>query len=56
MALAVSLLWSFSQWCSADDDLQRSVVVDAYLEMRTQAGRGYPVFYIAERGETVYLL
>jgi hypothetical protein len=34
----------------------RTAVVDAYLEMRTFPGRGYPVFYIAERGETVYLL
>ena len=41
---------------AVDQRYSRSVVVDAYLEMRTFPGRGYPVFYIAERGEAVYLL
>jgi hypothetical protein len=27
-----------------------------YLELRTGPGRGYPVFYVAERGETVQIL
>lgn len=40
----------------AQDDFQRSTVVAAYLEMRTAPGRGYPVFYVAERGETISLL
>ena len=40
----------------ATDAPPESMVVDAYIEMRTQPGRGYPVFYIAERGETVELL
>jgi hypothetical protein len=42
----------------ADDTDQplQSTVVDAYLEMRTAPGRGYPVFYIAERGEQITLL
>lgn len=39
----------------ANSELQ-SIVVDAYLEMRTAPGRGYPIFYIAERGETITLL
>jgi len=34
----------------------RSTVVEPYIEMHTQAGRGYPVFYVAERGESVQLL
>lgn len=41
---------------SADEEYFESVVVEAYIEMRTQPGRGYPVFYIAERGETIQLL
>lgn len=40
----------------ADDNHAQSIVVDAYIEMRTAPGRGYPVFYIAERGETISLL
>ena len=42
--------------CYADDELFESRVVEAYIEMRTQPGRGYPIFYIAERGETIELL
>lgn len=41
---------------TADDDSFAVIVVSAFIEMRTQPGRGYPVFYIAERGETVALL
>ena len=32
------------------------IVEDPYLELHTGPGRGYPVFYIAERGERVELL
>jgi len=38
------------------EQFQRSTVQAAYLEMRTAPGRGYPVFYVAERGETISLL
>ncbi|MFQ5936518.1 MAG: outer membrane beta-barrel protein [Acidiferrobacterales bacterium] len=31
-------------------------VVDPFIELRTGPGRGYPVFYIAERGEKVEIL
>jgi uncharacterized protein YgiM (DUF1202 family) len=31
-------------------------VEDAFIELRTGPGRGYPIFYIAERGETVAVL
>ncbi len=33
-----------------------STVVEPYIELHTQPGRSYPVFYIAERGESVELL
>lgn len=39
----------------AKDDAS-SIVAEAFIEMRTQPGRGYPVFYIAERGERIELL
>jgi len=31
-------------------------VVDPFIELHTGPGRGYPVFYIAERGETVLVI
>jgi len=34
----------------------QSSVAEPYIEMRTAPGRGYPVFYVAERGELVTLL
>jgi hypothetical protein len=45
-----------AEFLSADKKDQNSTVVDAYLEMRTAPGRSYPVFYVAERGESVNLL
>ncbi|HEU4459176.1 MAG TPA: SH3 domain-containing protein [Methylibium sp.] len=35
---------------------QRVQIADPYIEMRTGAGRGYPVFHVAARGETVELV
>lgn len=40
----------------AENTLPSSLVAEAFIEMRTQPGRGYPIFYIAERGETIELL
>ena len=31
-------------------------VQDPFIELRTGPGRGYPIFYVAERGETVTVL
>ncbi len=31
-------------------------VIDSYVEVRTGPGRGYPVFYVIEQGETVEVL
>lgn len=31
-------------------------VAEAYIELHTGPGRGYPVFYIAERGESIHIL
>jgi hypothetical protein len=39
-----------------DQEYLQSTVVEAYVEMRTAPGRGYPVFYVAERGELITLL
>lgn len=45
-----------AQSARAGEEPAQSWVVDAYIEMRTQPGRGYPVFYVAERGERIELL
>jgi hypothetical protein len=40
----------------AEEKHQRVLVVDPYLELRTGPGRGFPVFYVAERDEWVEIL
>ena len=45
----------------ADDDFSPEdyisvTISEAYVELHTGPGRGYPVFYIAERGEKIHLL
>jgi uncharacterized protein YraI len=50
----------FSEANSPDDTVATTVegshqttVADAFLEMRTGPGRGYPVFHVAEQGEVI---
>ena len=45
-----------SAGAAAQDTVFSATVVEPYLDMRTQPGRGYPVFYVAERGEHLELL
>ena len=40
----------------ADEERERVLVADPYLELRTGPGRGYPIFDVAERGESVEIL
>lgn len=47
-------LVNLSAW--ADETVQRVTIVDPFLELRTGPGRGYPITYIAERGEAVEIL
>lgn len=35
---------------------QQVTVTDPYIELRTGAGRGFPVFYVAQRGESVEIV
>ena len=37
----------------AADELRSVTVADPYLELRTGPGRGYPIFHVVDRGETV---
>jgi hypothetical protein len=41
---------------AADEPAEQVLVADAYLELHTQPGRGYPVFHVAARGEPVEIL
>jgi opacity protein-like surface antigen len=54
LALILSLL--ATPGIAAEEQAATSMVVEAYVEMRTHPGRTYPVFYVAERGETIELL
>lgn len=38
---------------AADDELRKVAVADPYLEMHTGPGRGYPIFHVVDRGESV---
>jgi Bacterial SH3 domain len=38
---------------AADEPLERLKVTDPYIELRTGPGRGYPVFFVAARDETI---
>jgi hypothetical protein len=40
----------------ADDELQKILVVDPYIELHTGPGRGYPVFHVVERGREVVIV
>ncbi len=55
-ALLVWMAASISASTHADDNYLSVEVADPYIELRTGAGRGYPIFYIAERGEHVDIL
>lgn len=41
-------------WC--DDEYVQVVIDDPYIELHSGPGRGYPVFYIAERGEQIEVI
>ncbi|NIA27177.1 MAG: SH3 domain-containing protein [Desulfobulbaceae bacterium] len=44
------------QAAAADDPLRTVAVADPYLEMHTGPGRGYPVFHVVDRGESVEII
>lgn len=52
--LAVLIL--FAPLARGEDAPVQVEVAEALMELRTGPGRGYPVFYVAERGETVQIL
>jgi len=55
--LALSLCQLFIPGTGVCQDRQPEVVIEApYIELHSGPGRGYPIFYIAERGEQVAIL
>ena len=41
---------------AADEELRTVAVADPYLELHTGPGRGYPVFHVVDRGESVAIV
>jgi hypothetical protein len=56
LTLVIVLQACFSGLAHARDPALELVVTDPYLEMHTGPGRGYPVFYVVGRGESVTVL
>ena len=57
IGLAVALLAlnpGFAE--AADEDFRSVAVADPYLEMHTGPGRGYPIFHVVDRGESVQIV
>ncbi|HEY5807235.1 MAG TPA: outer membrane beta-barrel protein [Povalibacter sp.] len=53
LILPVLILAAVAQ---ADDNLQKILIADPYIELHTGPGRGFPVFYVAERGQEVEIV
>ena len=41
---------------AADEELRTVAVADPYLELHTGPGRGYPIFHVVDRGESVRII
>lgn len=53
--LIAALLFSSPSFAKKDEPLQ-VVVNSTYISVHTGAGRGYPIFHVLEKGETITLL
>jgi hypothetical protein len=56
LASGILVLWLQAANCLAQDSGPVLTVQDPFIELRSGPGRGYPVFYIAERGEDIIVL
>ena len=54
--IAFAMMLGLASPAVVGDENPVSTVLEAYIELRTQPGRGYPVFYVAERGQDIALL
>lgn len=56
LVLTVVLLVITNTSFAADKSKHFLEVADPYIELHTGPGRGYPIFYVAERGEWIQIL
>jgi uncharacterized protein YgiM (DUF1202 family) len=57
IALLCQIAFCASALCEEEPGKYREVVIDdPYIELHTGPGRGYPVFYVAERGEQIAVI
>ena len=54
--LATIVSVAFTNFAQAADNYKTVAVADPYLEMHNGPGRGYPKFYVVDRGETVEII
>ena len=56
--MVLALTWTFTnQIAQAADEQYRQVsVADPYLEMHTGPGKGYPVFHVVDRGDSIDII
>lgn len=54
--ITVLLLMLSNMGLAADNQKNQVEVIDPYIELHTGPGRGYPIFYVAERGEWIDIL
>ena len=54
VAALLQVLWSGDAFAARE--LKSVAVADPYLEMHTGPGRGYPIFHVIDRGETVSIV
>ena len=53
VVLVLAGLWVSAHAHGAEADEERVRITDPYIELRTGAGRGYPVFFVAARDEWI---
>ena len=53
LAAIIMMQFFISANAQADDEYYKVVVAEPYMEMHTGPGRGYPVFYVVDRGGEV---
>jgi uncharacterized protein YraI len=57
LVFAISILQLFIAGTGTAQERHREVIVeDPFIELHAGPGRGYPIFYVAERGEQVAIL
>jgi uncharacterized protein YgiM (DUF1202 family) len=54
--MACQLIGMGARAAAAEKEHREVVIDDPFIELHTGPGRGYPIFYVAERGEQIALL